>query len=62
MLKSGWDINVVSMLIPFCIFLLLPVAVRSSRLLMLYWIKPMMYKEIVARERKAWAEQMRRQS
>ena len=57
LLNAGWDINVVSMLIPFSILLLLPLAVRSSRLLMLYWIKPMMYKEIVRKERESWAEQ-----
>jgi hypothetical protein len=57
LLSYGWDINLVSMFIPVCILLLLPLAVRSSRLLMLYWIKPLMYKEIVQKEKKSWQEQ-----
>jgi hypothetical protein len=60
LLRAGWDINTVSMLIPLFILLLLPLAVRSSRLLMLYWIKPMMYKDIVRQERKSWEDQNQR--
>ncbi len=60
LLRAGWDINTISMLIPLFILLLLPLAVRSSRLLMLYWIKPMMYKDIVRQERKSWEDQNQR--
>lgn len=61
-MAAGWDINIVSMIIPVNIILMLPLAVRSSRLLMLYWIKPMMYKDIVKQERNSWEKQNRKLS
>lgn len=53
---AGYDVNIVTLAIPLLIALMLPIALRSSRLLMLYWIKPTMYKDIVARERNNWKE------
>jgi len=62
LMAAGWDINLVSLFIPIHIILMLPLAVRSSRLLMLYWIKPVMYKDIVKQERDSWEKQNRKLS
>jgi uncharacterized protein (DUF983 family) len=57
LVSAGYDVNMVTLTIPLLIAFMLPIALRASRLLMLYWIKPAMYKSIVQREKENWKRQ-----